>query len=71
MAAHNKVKVPMKPSEPGWYWYRSATHEGVEIVRVDYDPRSRLVIVTEYFFIDIDRLGATALWGPQVPDWTP
>lgn len=55
----------MKPTTPGWYWYRNTPRSDPEVVRVEADG-DKLYIVTEAFDIYIHKL-TQAVWGPKLP----
>jgi hypothetical protein len=63
----------MKPTEPGYYWYRTSRNQKI-VLEVYFDEyfkelRGRLILgITEYVFsIDFE----CGDWGPKVEEWIP
>ena len=66
----------MKPTEPGYYWYRTSRNQKI-VLEVYFDEyfqnmRSRLFLGgTEYVFSIDSPVHNDVDWGPRVEEWIP
>jgi len=63
----------MKPTEPGYYWYRTSRNQKM-VLEVYFDDffrtlRSRLHIGAREYVFSVDS--PHGYWGPKVEEWIP